>query len=561
MSDAVDAILTKYLSDGRVFALMHLACLLVVCYLMWDLLRERRGLVAWLNNSRIGLQKEGSVVRLFQEFVATVEQLAPKGESVDAGEHLQRIEDAVSRKETHLSDAVHWFLLIGIAGTLFGLFEFASNMANTASTPPEEIVVNVGTFLAAAMGKAFPVGFVGVILLIAFQFITSVAERSVDRAVGIATSRVLQLRRETTVAQTQFVDAVRNSIRDSMEPLNHLREVLELSLQPVITTFKGSLDEALELVRLQMAEMGKFVGDVPDVQQGFVKAATQVKEASDALNRFAETFSSRLGAIEAQSAGLQRNARATIEWSTKLMALSEQQQNQIDSMRVASDLTLENAAILTDRISDVIDSIHAASAAVDQIPDILKVAVVETMPGLIETAGDRLLKNWTQATRDMSRDLAGTVEASMGRVNQGLENVVGQIQYTLLEWDRVNRNVESLVHDVIERAMRSALEPNQLMIGETRALAAEVRAIVSSRESAARQLHAATAELGRVLSTIGTQMEPITQSFRESAAKVALAAKAMATAVDVVASPPVRSARAIREAPGSDSAPSVKGAG
>lgn len=510
------------------FMLAHLVCLLFVVRGIYDLWHERLRLNGWVPRKTPADPSEGAVAML-DEFVASVRQLGPKGGSINIGEHLDRVQDMIARMETHLSDAIHSFLLIGIAGTLFGLFQFAVKVdaGNGA------VVSIVTTELPKAMGLAFPVGFVGVVLLVTFQLVSSFFERGLNDAVNGATARALEFRRMTTVAETDFIDAVRTSISTSMKPLQDLGALLELSLEPIIKDFGARLDQSVALVREQMDILNGYASGIASVEQKFVHAASQVEKTTEALATFTKTFSKRLDAIETSSKALQQQSEATIRWSTDLIALSKAQGEKIDTERRMLDVTLDQAAAMTDKVLDVVESISKTTAEVSALPPMLAKAVSEAIPPIVEGAGRALLVDWKDSTREMAGQLRDATDKNVANVVRELERVSARLDKTLKQWDQVSANVETLVRDAIQQAVRNGNQETERLLTST---ADVVHAMVTARKSTAQQLTDAVGGLSGLVTQWRDETAVVVAELRAAAAEIHQAAASFRPSFDQMVS-------------------------
>lgn len=529
MTDILVELLARYVNDGRLFFAAHLVCVIFVVYLVYELDRERRRLREWLPTDTDSDAPPHSIARLFDQFVKSVRQMGPKGGTADVGEHLQRIQDAVSRRETHLSDAIHWLLLIGIAGTLFGLFEFAFKVAALA---PDQIAANVGRILSEAMAKAFPVGFVGVGLLVFFQGVASFIEKKLDEAVGAATGRALDYRREQTVAETDFIDAVQASISSSMQPLQDLGGLLENSLQPVIQTFATRLDDSLSLVRTQMDEMRRYAGQISSVEREFVNAASQVRSTVESLQEFSLTINERLDTVQAESAALQRQSDATIRWSEALIKLSQAQQERIQQLQTESDVTLTRAAEMQDKVFDLVENLERAGHHVSALPVVMAETVRTSVPNLVETASARLLGTWDDSTRQMAASLAATTQNAVAPLVDDLQRVEVQLRSTLDEWGRAASNVEGLIKDAITTAIQVGTAENQRLLTESstavkswgQELHAWGKDLVTARATTVQQFETALQRFDTTLERFCDSLSDSPAAFREAAGELRSAA-------------------------------------
>jgi hypothetical protein len=477
VNENLRALVTAYFSDAWPFAVAHGVVVIMttvgIVRMIWDATAIRR----WRPDQPANSGNE--ITRLLDEFAESVRSLGAKGEHLEVGEHLQRIENATSGRETRLNDTVHWLLLIGIAGTLFGLFEFALRVG---SLKQENVVAQVGHILAGAMAKAFPVGFAGVGLLVIFQLFSGRAEAFFDGAVGSAIGRALAYRRETARGRADFIESVAASMQSAMLPLRDLSGVLSESLRPVINEFREQLKEAIDLVRAQSSQVDGYVDRVLAIEKTFTAAAKRLEKSGGALAEFGDTLNARLTAITEQS-------NAVIRLSDELLKMQRVQHDKFEKLSKLFEVDLDSAAKLTDKVDDVANGVRATITDLKSIPTEVFVALSEEMPRIVDQSAQKLMKSWEGAVEGYSKRLA---DASIGQIEAmttTLATSADALRHSVQEWERVDRNVDSLVTNVIREASKQGYKMTQRSLNETReSVELSVREISSEVRSVAGQI-------------------------------------------------------------------------
>jgi hypothetical protein len=304
----VNRLFWGYITHGWLFAIGHALVLEQIIYRSWHqkIRLETRALEEWARTG-IGPEREGAgreqhknvpetqssdgqqtgggseTTQLLDQFVSESKKLGRQGFFVPMTDFSDRLDSIVDGMIGELHDRTNLFLLIGIAGTLFGLFEFAFkavDVLQSGAIEPGERVLKLGEFLAASMSKAFPVGFMGLVLTFLAQIFVAYPERRLRTALTDATQKALHSREDASTSQVE-------AIRDAMSPLNDLKETLTQSVQPVVVEFGERLDQSLSLVKIQFDELRTTTGSL-------ATAVDSVKTGVDSLNSAADNLKALL---------------------------------------------------------------------------------------------------------------------------------------------------------------------------------------------------------------------------------------------------------------------------
>jgi hypothetical protein len=297
-------LLKRYFSYGWPFALAHLLVLYsILWHSWWKKIRvETKALRTWnphqveaqpvtgKENTRKDTNESGSEIgettRILDQFVDESEKLGPQGFFVPMTDFSDRLDSIVDGMVAELHDRTNLFLLVGIAGTLFGVFEFSfrSYGAITSGTlQPSESVFKLGEFLSGSMAKAFPVGFMGLVFTFFAQIIATFPERKLLTALATATSKALQRRKDVSMSQAEIVHQSAIAIQAAMVPLSDLKETLTQSVQPVVKEFGNRLDRSLELVKVQFQDLQGTTKSVHHAVEGVQKGVASLDKVADSL--------------------------------------------------------------------------------------------------------------------------------------------------------------------------------------------------------------------------------------------------------------------------------------
>jgi hypothetical protein len=154
-----------YFTYGWFFVIAHAVVVERIIYDSWyrKIRQETNALLHWnpqTNKDEAG-REHGEASQVLDQFVAESEKLGPKGFFVPMTDFSDRLDSIVDGMLAELHDRTNLFILVGIAGTLFGVSEFAFRafeaLSNTA-LPPGERVTELAKYLSSSMAKAFPWG-------------------------------------------------------------------------------------------------------------------------------------------------------------------------------------------------------------------------------------------------------------------------------------------------------------------------------------------------------------------------------------------------------------------
>ena len=257
-------ILDSYFEHGRPFALLHAVLLSYFIYMARSVKRESRGLQTW--NARMAGETE--CTRVLAQFVDESEHWGRHGILVPSTDFTDRLDSRVSGLIDGISGVVNLFLVVGVAGTFVGLFDFAQAMAKQL-TEGGDATGFIGSALSSGLAKALPVSIVGIFLTIVGHLIVSRLESQLRSAVTDATQRAMDFRRKTN---TSLADA----IRDAMDPFKDIAKVMGEQISPVI-------DDFLTKVEGSMAKIGNSLEPFSKAVEQFNRSSTELSAAVGVL--------------------------------------------------------------------------------------------------------------------------------------------------------------------------------------------------------------------------------------------------------------------------------------
>ena len=274
-------LLSGYWTQGKPFLALHL---LVIVFIFWTWRKkiqpEINALRDWRPQPESGQPGDTSIqtTPILDDFVLDSKRLGPGGSSVPMTDYSDRLDSIADSLVAQLHDQTNLFIIVGVAGTLFGIFEFAFNAQNASSSVQE-----LGRYLTSSMSKAFPVGFMGLVLAFFSQLIVALPERRLREALSKATRKALGYRASIIQTQAQMVQQAAEDIKTAMAPVKGLEATLTDSLKPVVDTLADRLDQTLVLVRDQFTELEKATNSVHNAVNSVKEGVTSLQTAANSM--------------------------------------------------------------------------------------------------------------------------------------------------------------------------------------------------------------------------------------------------------------------------------------
>jgi ABC-type transporter Mla subunit MlaD len=289
----LSTLFSNYWSIGWPFLLIHLAIGVFFVWKYWSFWHEIQELGRW-EPGHPGSHHPPAMI--LQQFSVESESAGQIGIFVPMTDYSDRLDAHVDGEIDSLHSLVNMFLVVGVAGTFFALFRFASAVKD--GLPADQI----GLRLSEGLANAFPIGFVGLLLTIGGHFGIHFAEgylrQALDRAARAALSR-----------RAAFGTTVVSQIAEAMEPLKNLETTLSQSLRPVIEGFQKHLQETQKYMVEQVQPLTTAVSHLQATVDKMDSSATS-------LNKTTEQFP----ALLQEAASIQSRSLAVIERTGEIVA-------------------------------------------------------------------------------------------------------------------------------------------------------------------------------------------------------------------------------------------------
>ncbi|MBZ5538179.1 MAG: hypothetical protein LAO31_19675 [Acidobacteriia bacterium] len=434
-------LIQRYFTFGWFFAIAHFVVIYYI-FLSWrQITREILTLKEWGNNSlgrreladrmrnqdslstidnspakiKGSLNRIGKTTTVLSLFVEECEQLGKQGFFVPMTDFSDRLDSTMEGMIAELHDRINLLLYVGIAGTLFGVFEFSykARVGGPVSTLAEA--------LSDSMSKAFPVGFMGIVLTIIFQIWATSPESKLREALSRATQKALRIRKEVSISQATLVEQATERIQSGLRPLEDLRQTLTESIEPVVKDFGERLEKSLELVKVQFDQLDKTT-------KGVHEAVGSIHDGIDLLGKTASS--------------LKKLVKDTPEVLANLNTLQQQQIDSLHTFNQGLSEHRDQASLVTSSLDKTLKEIEAFAHTLNSLPRTLS----ENTKAVFGELAQNSLAAWNTAASDLMRNVQteytnyinaintreNAITESIHNANKELEILANQA-YTLLE--------------------------------------------------------------------------------------------------------------------------------
>lgn len=516
--DLLTELLGSYLTQNLIFGILHAVVLVFVLMAMRDMWRETRGLKTW-TESKGTIPPSETLALAFHGFIEEVNYLGQNGISVSISDYALRAEQAAEEIETRLNDRIHWFLLIGIAGTLLGLFGFGVDFGRSAAARPapggasattsttvseqpltassrseqdarqredekkkQELrfaldqVQKTPETLAAAMRRAFPVGFMGLLLTVFFQGWAGILEQRLHASLSEATNYALAFRAGRTISPLSAAARVASAVERLAEPLERVSEQFAAKLAETV-------DGQYEQMRQTATTFAETSGRLEAVVQGMSKAI----------------------------ASLPDTLKAAPKALKQVQELQTFQQQRLEELAKVFKTDLKGATELTNKVNDAIERFAA-------VPDAIGRAGAEAVREALRELGAEAVKEWRESLFESERGFSKRMslrhedlEGLFRRLTAGVDGLL----------EALGSNERGLVADlrtVSDRLLTTANNATDLMKRPVEGLVDEVgtksRVLLQDLKLTAER---AVGELGPKLEDLRSRAEVAAEQIRKVA--------------------------------------------
>lgn len=496
MLDLFWQLIKGYFTHAWPFALAHLFVAYLITKSWLQIRAETNVLNKWVPEmtGAPSSAKESRTAGVLDDFVIESKKLGVRGFFVPMTDFSDRLDSIIDGMVGELHDRSNLFLIVGIAGTLFGVFEFsfrAYNVLVNGDIAPSDRVLKLGLFLSESMSRAFPVGFVGLALTFLAQAVAGRPEERLRKAVSEATKSALKQREAVIQSQQDNVRLAVERITLAMEPLKDLSATLTQITEKVISQFGVQLSESLNVVQQQFG----YIREVNDSIQGIVvplqdtatKMGTLVKEVPSlmkeqraSLENFNRNVESNLGLAQQVHSVLNQTGQdlnQTMQDFRNLpqglvgeiqSALRDLREASLESWRgmsaaFADGLKEDYAGLLKDvaaQAREVAQSARTVSAEVTQVAGSANLALqsLNELPGAVQgkigetfaDLGQKSLAAWEQMSGEFKAGTELSLRSYLQSIQSEAEQIKGSLGSAATSWSQIAESADTALKSIVE---------------------------------------------------------------------------------------------------------------
>lgn len=587
--DLISALVVGYVYNGWPFLLAHLFVVYLVGNSWRQLTRERQALEQWnlppsspgkdvaaMGNETsdgetraVAKYEKGprplQTIVVLEQFIEESRIMGAKGIFVPMTDFSDRLDSAVEGKIAELHDRTNLFLYIGIAGTMFGVFEFAFRSYDTlisTTLSQSDKVTKLAEYLSGSMAKAFPVGFFGLLLTFIAQILATRPEQRLREQLSEAARKSLATRQQAFHSQTESMESAARAIQTATEPLRGLEETLAKGLQPMIDLFGERLDRTLELVQSHFNSVEKTSSGLQSAVNNLRQAVESIGAATSSLEsliRETPKIIDRLIELEKKHEdSLEKVNQLFAEHFQQAARVSQALEVSIAQLSTLSGLILNEASEAMKRVEEATTSgwvlaaqnlrqqvetdlaalfgeaknqMNEVSAVVQGAIEMMNTLAQESRAALTEiakiapdiSAGYKVslervssdsIAHWQEMTNKFGAGAEQRYLMYLNRVETGTVASSDALTNAGQRWDEIARNAP----DILRQPVQAAVEEARRDLVETiRSFDKDLAVRIQQFSSELTELHRATGELVEKVRSINTSL----QGWAESAAPLA----------------------------------------
>lgn len=450
--------------------------------------------------------KKRETIVVLEQFVDESRAMGGKGLFVPMTDFSDRLDSAVEGKIAELHDRTNLFLYVGIAGTMFGVFEFAFRSYDLiiSSAAQSDKLIKLGEYLASSMSRAFPVGFFGLLFTFIAQVIATRPEQHLREELSEATRKALDARKAAIRAQADVIQKASRMIAEAVAPLKDLQTTFSESLKPVVELFGERLDRSLSLIQTQFKrletssaglqtlvdEVKKAVGSIADATNSLDFTIKQTPNVINHLLELERKHESSLGEVDAlfmqhfeqanqltsalhkaigdlsilserviseASDGINRIETASTEsWTSAAENLRKQLEAELGDLFTAAVGHITKIIATINSALTVMNAMGAASAA--SISSVGKLApeIAENYKASLDKVGQDSFKLWGELSEKL---FIGSERQYLDYVNKIRDSTLqtsGALKTAANEWDALARSSHTVLKEPVQAAVAEA---------------------------------------------------------------------------------------------------------
>jgi chromosome segregation ATPase len=417
--------------------------------------------------------------------------MATQGILVPLTDFTDRLDSVVDGMVGRLHDLVNLFLVVGIAGTVLGMFHFVVSYDPTAKQ-------DLAPLLSLSLGKALPVAFMGLVFYVAGYIVASKPEQDLRDALAKATQGALNRRVEkaksfagSTQEAAQALKSAAEDIRGALQPLREFDITLKNVAQAMSDVWRGPLDQTYKLVQTQLAALKEAVSSVNGAVEGVNASIHDLQAVAQGLKH---AVAKAPGVLDKMDSLYETQLKRLEELSETISQIRQAASTTSEEIKAANDLvlqTMKRFEALPGQVPQLVEqNLRSVS---DKLPDIwregtreLNQQVFNILSGIKDSADsakttiDEAANKWGVAAlsapaafRDALNDAFKTVkdaaEKEIPEIKQTFGNLfpgaVEKMKEAATQWDTVSARIISLNQELVSllNQVRETQAPNQTL--------------------------------------------------------------------------------------------------
>lgn len=539
----VSNLLANYWSHGWPFLTAHAGLALLFSLALLKTHKEARSLNSWFPKD--GLEVEFTSIRIVGQFVAESEKHGQSGSLIPMTDYSDRLDAYIDHTVAGLSTRANSFLIIGVMGTFFALFQFAFEVQS--GLPPEQI----GQRLSQGLAAAFPIGFIGLVLTMAAHLVTDLLEGRFRAAADEAVHKALNWRSEN-------LKTVESHIIDAIEPLKNLEATLSRTLQPVIEGFRDQLRQTRDIMAEQIQPLARVISNLDDTNGKLILVVEQLqftaKDFYAAVGEAAEVHKQNLSLVKRSRKlfddlddVIRASSGALTDASNRLAAVPQILSDRVgekmeeitsrietawreSSSRLFSDLTSVSQGLKSSS-----DDLSSSAAQLRSLPENLSEEVkrslnaqAQSLTVYIEEVRKEFqtaLRNLMESAEKSWRDGAGTfvdrtaqvVASNLGEVRKAADTASAQLGEAAARITDLSNHYRSTLESLVPRMLNETIRQLQPWFNQLdQAVTRDYPQALANLQEAVRT----TKEFHDAASVVASDMQAIQKNISDAAARL-----------------------------------------
>jgi len=363
----------------------------VLSYFLFSLgriVKEIRACRKWAG-SNLGAE-ESQVVQELEAFLQDDERWRVQGIAVPMADYSDRIDSLIEGLADRLHNGVNLFLVAGLAGTFFGMAEFARQTSALQQATDSRVILAA---LRDALGHSFPIGFLGLTLTVFLHPVASHYEGKLREAAAHAVKSSLHRR----------TDALER--KDSGGLLDVIRRLPQELASAIASTHKDLIDQLQPLLQLPEAIQKSNEQSLGPIRELFAESRKEWKETVAKLDRQSGRIADSIARLENP---IQR-LTARIDDIGALIASTQQIVERVlsDAQKIS-----ETTEGLRSKVDETAKGLHTAAEEFHGLPTLVKADLSNLHEILRERIGsyyELLGREYVSSIRELAASSAGDI--------------------------------------------------------------------------------------------------------------------------------------------------------